>query len=337
MKGLVTHGRSAELQRRFEFRIGIAAILLTVGALVVAVGAYVIPFGENVYRADFADSGDLRAGDDVRVAGISLGKVRSVTLVDDHAEIAFGLDQAVRVGVDSRLRIKLLTPVGGRYLSVEPAGAGTAAGKIIPRAHTKTPYDLAAAIEETVPALGQLDVGKLRETIAKLSGAFDEQPVALNQILTSVNRLSAIVAARKQEFERALKVAEEYVTTVLNKLDRISLAGEQVLGLYRVVAANRDELITLVAQIRRAFDYVTPIFAAVDNLAGPPLEQLYDAIDKSVAELMRNKGSLDGLDQNLRSLLEWFAKNSDNPYVRVDHSGAVVTDTPLCPQGRPGC
>ncbi|MBL1078949.1 MCE family protein [Nocardia sp. 2] len=329
--------RAAEAQRRFEFRIGVAAILATVAALVAAVGAFVIPFGETVYRAEFASSGDVRVGDDVRVAGISLGKVRSVTLVGDHAEIAFGLDSEVRVGVDTRIVVKLLTPIGGRYLSVEPAGPDTAAGKIIPRERTKTPYDLSAAIEEVTPSLAALDAGKLRDTIAKLAGAFEEQPDALNGILTGVNSLSGVVAARRTEFARALDVAKEYLETLMNKLDRLQLAGEHVLDIYRLAAANRDGLITLVAQIRRMFGYVTPVLSFVDEQLGPALEPMYDTIDKAVAELVSNKDALAGMGENLRQLLEWFARNSDNPYVTVDHSGATVTDTPLCPRGRAGC
>ncbi|MFB7716980.1 MULTISPECIES: MCE family protein [unclassified Nocardia] len=329
--------RSADAQSKFEFRIGVAAILVTVGALVAAVGAFVIPFGETVYRAEFKSSGDVRSGDDVRVAGISLGKVRSVTLVGDHAEIAFGLDSKVRVGLDTRIAVKLLTPIGGRYVSVEPAGPGTAAGKIIPREHTRTPYDLTAAMEEVTPSLAALDVGKLRETIAKLSGAFEQQPQALNGILNNVNKLSAIVVQRRTEFSRALDVAKEYLETLMNKVDRLQLAGTHLLDLYRVVAANRDGLVNLVAQIRRAFDLVTPVFGFANDQLGPALEPLYDSIDKSVADLVHNKDALAGMNQNLARLLEWFAKNSDNPYVRVDQSGATITDTPLCPAGKPGC
>ena len=67
--------RTTDEQRRFEFRVGIAAIMVTVVALLVGVGAAVIPFGETVYRADFATSGDARIGDEVRVAGIPLGRL----------------------------------------------------------------------------------------------------------------------------------------------------------------------------------------------------------------------------------------------------------------------
>lgn len=142
---------------------------------------------------------------------------------------------------------------------------------------------------------------------------------------------------RHDEFARALDVAKEYLETLMNKLDRLQLAGQHVLDLYRVIAYNREGLVNLVGQLRRAFDYLTPIFSFADKQLGPVLEPLYDTLDKSVAELLRNKDAMASLNTNLAQLLEWFARNSDNPYVKVDQSGAVVTDTPLCPQGRPGC
>ncbi|MEU0545318.1 MlaD family protein [Nocardia sp. NPDC005978] len=329
--------RSAQAQTRFEFRVGVAAILLTVVALVVAVAAFVIPFGETLFRAEFRNSGDVRVGDDVRVAGISLGKVRDVELVGDHAEIAFALDRDVRVGIDSRVVVKLLTPIGGRYLSVEPAGPDSAAGTVIPRERTSTPYDLTAAMEAITPSMAALDANKLRETIGKLAGAFEEQPAALHGILTSVNSLSGIIAQRRDEFSRALDVAKEYLETLMNKLDRLRLAGTRVLEIYRVVAANRDGLVELAGQIRRAFDYVTPIFRFADEQLGPVLEPLYDSMDKSVADLLGNKEAMASLNRNLAELLDWFARNTDNPYVRLDHSGATITDSPLCPAGKTGC
>lgn len=329
--------RTTDQQRRFEFRIGVGAIMITVVALLVGVGAAVIPFGETVYRADFATSGEARAGDEVRVAGIPVGKVRKVTLVGDHVEVEFGLDSSVHLGEETQVHIKALTPIGGRYLDVKPAGEGDAAGKIIPREHNTTPFDLGSVFEESAPALMKLDAGKLRQSIAKLAGAFEEQPESLDKILESVNKLSAIAYARKQQLERALKVSTEFLDVTMSKIDRLGRAGDQVLELYREIAARREQVVTLAGQIRRLFDYVTVPVDLYAKLIEPTIEQGYDSLDKAVAELLKHKDELDKLSKEIEPVLKWFSQNSQNPYVTVDHSGATVTDTPLCPSGTPGC
>jgi phospholipid/cholesterol/gamma-HCH transport system substrate-binding protein len=329
--------RNALQQTHFEFRIGIGAIMITVVALLVGVGAAVIPFGETVYRADFASSGDARVGDEVRVAGIPLGKVRSVSLVGDHVEVEFGLDSDVHLGDDTQVHIKALTPIGGRYLDVKPAGEGNAEGKVIPRERNSIPFDLGSVFEASAPALMKLDGGKLRQSIAKLAGAFEQQPASLDKILQSVNKLSAIVFERKQQLERAVKVSTEMLEVMMSKIDRLGRAGEQVLDLYRDISARREQLVSLISQIRRLFDYVTVPVGLYSGLIEPTVEQGYDAMDKAVVELLSHKDELDRLSKEIEPVLRWFAQNSENPYLTVDQSGATVTGTPLCPTGTPGC
>ncbi|MBJ8346718.1 MlaD family protein [Antrihabitans sp. YC2-6] len=329
--------RTTDEQRRFEFRVGIAAIMVTVVALLVGVGAAVIPFGETVYRADFATSGDARIGDEVRVAGIPLGSVRKVMLVGDHVEVEFGLDSAVHLGEETAVHIKALTPIGGRYLDVKPAGAGDAAGKIIPRERNTTPFDLGSVFEESAPALMKLDGGKLRQSIAKLAGAFEEQPEALEKILQNVNELSAIAYARKQQLERSLKVSTEFFEVMLSKVDRLGRAGDQLVELYRDLSARREQIVTFASQIRRLFDHITIPVGLFHELIEPTLEQGYDSLDKAVVELLAHKDELDRFSTEIAPVLEWFSQHSENPYVTVDHSGATVTGTQLCPAGTPGC
>lgn len=321
--------RTADAQRRFEFRVGVVAIVTTVLSLMAAVGVAVIPFGDTIYRAEFAASGDAKAGDDVRVAGISLGRVRSVSLAGDHVEIAFSLDSKVHVGRDSRVVVKLLTPIGGRYLSVEPKGSGSAAGHLIARDHTKVPYDLSDTFEALPPALQNFDVHKMQDAITKLAAAFDQQPVALNQILSSTNSLSAIVLARKQQLQRAFDTLMTYVDVISKKLGHLQTVGQHILDVYQIVAANRESMILALANLREAFDGITPA-ADFFNQPGTLLafHQAYDMIDKAVANLVQDKDELTRLGNNLGPLVTWFAQNSDNPYVHIDQSGHTIVETP---------
>ncbi|MFW0789582.1 MlaD family protein [Gordonia sp. CPCC 205333] len=329
--------RAAKAQNRFEIRIGIVALLITVVSLLIAAATAVIPFGEKTYRAEFTSSGEARTGDEVRVAGIPVGKVRGIKLVRDHVEIDFSVDGKVRLGEQTHVQIKLLTPIGGRYVDVKPAGEGTADGRVIPREYTKTPYDLSSALETATPALMKLDASKLRKSISKLAGAFDNRPHDFDILLGQVNKLSAIVYARKQQLARALRVSTEYLDVVVGKMDRIKAAGDQILEVYREVALRREGVVVVVSQIRRLFDFITVPVDLYSQLIEEPLFQGFDMIDKSVVELLKYKKELDFISKEIEPLLRWFAGNTENPYFTVDDSKSSITGTPLCPTGRPGC
>lgn len=328
--------RTSDEQRKFEFQLGAIGILITIVALAAAVATAFLPFGETIYRADFNNSGGARPGDEVRVAGIRLGKIRDLTLVDDHVEVEFGLDKNVTLGDATRLEIKLLTPIGGRFMDVTPGGEGTSAGAIIPRERTKTPYDLSDALEST-SKLASVDAETLRKSFESLAGAFTEQPVALNQILDNVNKLSEILTARKGQMEQALKVSTEYVEAALSNTDKLSAMGAQVFDIYRMVAQRREEVVTVINQIRRVFDLIRRPIELYGELLEPTLQVSYEMMDRGLAELLAHKDELDRLSKDLEPFIAWLAENTKDGTISIDDSGATVTDTRLCPTGTPGC
>ncbi|MGY2062732.1 MlaD family protein, partial [Nocardia gipuzkoensis] len=105
-------------KRRREIRLGIAGVVLVA---ILAVGAgvlYVAPIGKKTYTADLAEAQSVKAGDDIRVAGISVGKVKSLELQPDRVIMRFTVDSKVFVGDQSTLDVRMLTVVGGNYVAL---------------------------------------------------------------------------------------------------------------------------------------------------------------------------------------------------------------------------
>lgn len=91
---------------------GIVGVLALVVAVVAAVVVYSLPIGHRTYTAAFETTGGAHAGDDVRIAGISVGSVTSMKLDGDHVQVAFEVDENVELGDATSLGVRLLTPVG---------------------------------------------------------------------------------------------------------------------------------------------------------------------------------------------------------------------------------
>ncbi len=77
-----------------------AAISIAVVAIVIATTGilYLKPPGNQTFHLQLSESGNLRAGDTVRVAGIPVGKVLGLTLEDDHVDVEFTVKNDVFVG-----------------------------------------------------------------------------------------------------------------------------------------------------------------------------------------------------------------------------------------------
>src|SRR4051794_41232103 len=90
-------------------------------------------FGASTeYKAVFANASMLKKGDDVRVAGVSVGEVKKV----EHykrtmALVTFRVKSDVPLTTTSRAEIRYLNLVGDRYLALE---AGDASGGALPDA-----------------------------------------------------------------------------------------------------------------------------------------------------------------------------------------------------------
>ena len=100
--------------------IGVVAVLAAVAAYF-----YLSPPNERTVTFTTRDAVSLRGGEDVRVAGISVGKVKDVVLAsdDNNVTVSMSVKSDVHLGDDARVQVRLLTAVGGFFVALEPGGA----------------------------------------------------------------------------------------------------------------------------------------------------------------------------------------------------------------------
>lgn len=99
------------------------------------------------YAAQFSDVTGLLAGDSVRAAGVRVGTVKSIKVVDSrYAQVNFNVDQDVPLTTSTRLEMRYLNLVGQRYISVvqQPGGTRLGSGDVIPLDRTSPALDLTA-------------------------------------------------------------------------------------------------------------------------------------------------------------------------------------------------
>src|SRR5689334_23705171 len=73
----------------------------------------------RTYRAIFTDATGVVKGDDIRVAGVKVGSVKNVQIVDrTKAEVTFTVRNATEVTRSSTATIRYRNLVGQRYIAV---------------------------------------------------------------------------------------------------------------------------------------------------------------------------------------------------------------------------
>ena len=106
--------------------------------------------------AEFGNTGGLSVGDDVRVSGITVGRITAQKLdpITYVAKISMAIDASINIPIDSTARITEASLLGGNYLELMP-GAATetlAAGAVI--YDTRDPISLSDLLGKAVFSSG---------------------------------------------------------------------------------------------------------------------------------------------------------------------------------------
>jgi phospholipid/cholesterol/gamma-HCH transport system substrate-binding protein len=281
---------SVPFRERNPVTIGAISIVVLLLLLLAAFKADSLPLigGGDTYYAAFSEAGGLKTDDPVRIAGVRVGKVTDVGLQGDHVEVTFKVDTSDQFGPQTGAAIKVGTLLGSMYLALEPRGPGQLQeGARIPASRTTSPYDVVQAFSGLASRADRIDVPQLSRAFNTLADATKGTPVAFQQTLRGLSRLSANVAARDQQ-----------LNTLLRNLRNVS----QVLGQHDhdIVALMRDSDTVLRALVARR-EAVHRLLVSTSQLS----QQLTQLVQQSRADL---KPAL----SNLQSVVDVLLKNQNN-------------------------
>lgn len=282
----------------------VGAISLAVVAMLVlaAFRAQDLPVigGGDTYYAAFAESGGLKANDEVRIAGVRVGKVEKVELDGDHVKVTFRIESDSGFGQDTRAEIKVKTLLGAMYLGLEPAGAGQLEeGSEIPVERTSSPYDVVDAFSGLAQTSERIDTDRLAESLSTLADLTRNTPEEFQEALSGVSRLSANIAARDEQINTLLKNLDR-VTTVLDERDQdiVGLMKESDV-LFRALVARRESVHALLESTSLMSKELTVLVRQSRADLKPALEHL----DNVITVLNKNE---DNLDNSLRLMAPFY-------------------------------
>ena len=111
---------------RVEVGVGVFLILgiLALGWLSIRLGRVEF-FGGGGYdvTANFPSVGGLKTGSIVEIAGVEVGRVDKISLVNDEAQVTLLIHNGVKLSDDSIASIKTKGLIGEKYIRISPGGS----------------------------------------------------------------------------------------------------------------------------------------------------------------------------------------------------------------------
>ncbi|WP_210650063.1 MCE family protein [Nocardioides sp. SYSU D00065] len=265
---------------------------LATAVLVVTIGN--LGFGDSrKYRAEFTDATGVTKGDDIRVAGVRVGTVDDVEIVDrTRALVTFSVDEGTSVNGGTHASIRYRNLVGQRYISLTQEVGATERlpeGTTIPVSRTRPALDLTVLFNGFKPlfqALSPEDVNKLSYELVQV---FQGEGGTLEGLLAHTASVTSTLADRDQ-------VIGDLIDNLSVVLDHVADRDEQLTRLI-------DSFRTLVGGLKRdrnaILDSLEDVSALsvetaslIDGIREPFVRDI-EELRAVAANLDRNKAELD--------------------------------------------
>ena len=287
--------------------IGITAIL---SLLYTSFNTDKLPFigAGPTYKADFAEGAGLQKMDEVRVAGVKVGKVTGIDLAGDHVVVQMRVKGAT-LGRLTKAEIRIKTVLGRKYVQLDPAGDGTLdPSSEIPVSRTTSPFDIAPAFQKLAGTVGNIDGAQLGKAFSTLADDFRDSPKDVRASLDGLSRLSMTIASRDAQLKLLLQKARGVTGTLAARdHDLVSLLKDSDL-IFQEVQARREAIHHLLVSTTTLSEQLVALVQENIATLAPALHSL-----RSVVTVLRN--NQDNLDRSIVELAPFvrlFANNLGN-------------------------
>jgi phospholipid/cholesterol/gamma-HCH transport system substrate-binding protein len=293
---------STPFRERNPVPIGAISIAVILILLVMAFKAGDLPLigGGDTYHAAFAESGGLKLNDEVRIAGVRVGKVTGVDLKGNKVDITFKVKTPSKFGTQTAAAIKVKTLLGAMYVSLEPKGPGQLKkDSTIPVERTTSPYNVVQAFSGLADRAQKIDTANLAKSINTLAALTDDTPAAFQSTLRGLSRLSETVASRNEQIGELLGNLHTVSGTLAARdKDIITLMKDSDV-LLRALVARRDAVHQLLVSTSRLSTELTLLVQQTRADLKPALSNLQGVVNL----LLKNQSNL---DESLRLMAPFY-------------------------------
>jgi phospholipid/cholesterol/gamma-HCH transport system substrate-binding protein len=293
---------SVPFRERNPVIIGAVSLAVIAAMVLAAFRAEDLPLigGGDTYYASFSEAGGLKANDEVRVAGVRVGKVQSVDLAGDHVRVEFNVEDGVDFGNATGAAIKVKTLLGAMYLALEPAGEGQLEEEaVIPVARTTSPYDVVDAFSGLADTSERIDTDQLATSLDTLSSLMADTPEEFQSALRGMSALSQNIAARDAQLNELLGNMEKVSRVLADRNGDLVTLMEDGDKLFRALVARREAVHNLLVATSQLSRELTLLVQQTRADLKPALDHLDNVVD------MLNKNQ-ENLDNSLRLMAPFY-------------------------------
>jgi phospholipid/cholesterol/gamma-HCH transport system substrate-binding protein len=265
-----------------KIALGLVTIVV-VGAIIGgAFAAGTLGFLKAHYQmtAVFADSAGLKRGAPVRVAGIDVGKVTTLSAdwTKGQVLVTFDVNSGVHLGPETRCQVGTATFLGGDFLQLTNTEPGPALQSLprserrIPLERTKTAYTVLNALSDASKNAAALDPKAIDKVIQQIGGALASNALDIPSLVTNLQTLGTALNQRQAQFDGLISNGEKVAATLKDRDAKLGQLIDQAAGLLDALNSRRVQLASLLGSGSDAVNRLAALIedkrARIDSILG---------------------------------------------------------------------
>ena len=346
-----TGGEDPEMRGLLAPLIKLIVFLLVTSAAtyVLAVTIANTSFGDTrTYKADFTDAQGLNVGDDVRIAGVRVGTVSSISIVRHNvAEVTFSVEKSRPLPDSAQIKMRYRNLVGQRYLDVSQ-GAGNSTklqdpNVPIPTSRTTPPVDLTLLFAGFKPLFQGLDADQINKLSGAIISTLQGEGGSLQSLFNIVADLTNSLANRDKLIGDVINNLSSVLDTIGQRDTELSNLIIQLQGFISGLAHDRFTIGNAIGGINK----LTTNTANLLTQARAPLARDIKDITGLVGVLNNNSGTLQFVINELPATIgplvrtasygSWFNFYLCSTSGTITLPGNKVMNIPLKPASKARC
>jgi phospholipid/cholesterol/gamma-HCH transport system substrate-binding protein len=298
--------------------IRLAAFAVISGALTLWIAGEITGADpEDSYElvASFDDVAGLYRGDDVRLAGIPVGRVSHIEVVDGTAGVRFVVDEAVEVPSDSTVAVRWRNLIGQRFLSIEPGTASTMLGDGDTVAESDDVVDLGRVVNQLSPLAQAVGPDQVNRILTALVTAFEGNEGNYDALLADLGSLSDVLAEREGQLGQMLADYDTITSAIASRDDQIAAMATNLASITGTLNATDDLISTAMTEFAAFADGTETLLARSEEDLGAVLEHVAALTGTIVGDLDLVEQAIQTMPEMLDAVLPTINRG---PYLRVN-------------------
>ncbi|OBF16930.1 MlaD family protein [Mycobacterium sp. ACS4331] len=270
------------------------------------------------YAAIISDVFGLREGDDVRMAGVRVGRVEKIELQGDVAKVSFVVQSDQQVLGTTVASVIYQNIVGQRYLGLSLGRLGEPGplppGSVIPLERTDPSFDVGTLLNGYEPLFSVLNPRDADNLTKGVIESLQGDNASIAALVDQTSKLTDSFAGRDEELGQVITDLDSVVGNLAQHNDTLDQVIDETRSMVSTFEARRPELVASMGSISS----VVRQLSAISDEVYPPLNELVTREPGFAQHLVSIEPQLAYTGANLPLLLKGFARvTGEGSYVNA--------------------